>query len=69
MDADLTEDEIKEVFSGIFEKPGSNELHIQNLRFATTSEAEIEQYLQDRVPSNTKSKQRWCDTDIYCLRR
>ena len=50
MDVDLTEEEIQEGFSGIFDAAVPNELHVQNLRFATTSEAEIDQHLDCSFP-------------------
>lgn len=60
MDVDLTEDEIQAAFSGIFDEAVPNELHVKNLRFARTSEVEIEEHLKERIPPKTKSKQRWC---------
>ena len=56
MDVDLTEDEIEEAFSGIFDKTVPNELHVHSLRFAATYESEIDQHLLDRIPSKTRSK-------------
>ena len=37
MAVDLTEDEIEEAFSEIFDKTVPNELHMNNFRFAATS--------------------------------
>ena len=56
MVVDLTEDETEEAFSGIFIKTVPNELHMHNLHVAATSEAELDQHLQDRIPSKTRSK-------------
>ena len=72
MDGDLTEEEIQEAFSGIFDEAVPNELHLLNLCFATTSEAEIDQHLDCSLSYNS-DRLKSCSLQffyhIYCLRR
>ena len=54
MDVDFTEYHIEKALRGIFDKTVPHVLH--NLRFAATSDAEIDHHLQDRISRKTTSK-------------
>ena len=54
---ELTAQEVEEAFEGIVFP--ANEDCLTSVRFASTSQSEIQQHLRDRVPGKTKAKENW----------
>lgn len=60
MELELTEHEIDEAFRDVFTDVTKNDtVALTDVRFASTSEADIEEHLGQRVPHTTKSKEKW----------
>ena len=54
---ELTAQEVEEAFEGIVFP--ANEDCLTSVRFASTSQSEIQQHSRDRVPAKTKAKENW----------